>query len=50
MSNLILMICSLFVLLGVFAITVIVTYASDEVEQLTEADGIDVSILQHNMF
>ena len=48
--NLILMILLLFLLIGIFAITCIVSYAYDEVEVLHEMKTIDSSILKHNMF
>lgn len=44
------MIMLLFVLLGIFAVTLIVSYAHDEVELLHEMKSVDSSILKHNMF
>lgn len=48
--NLILFIMLLFLLLGILAITLIVQYASDEVEVLHEMKSVDSSILKHNLF
>ena len=50
LANLILMILSLFVLVGVMAITLIVTYASDEIEEMEEKPNVDTSIFKHNFF
>ena len=48
--NLILMVLSLFVLVGVMAITLIVSYASDEIDELGEKPNVDTSIFKHNFF
>ena len=48
--NLILMILLLFLLIGIFAITFIVSYAYDEVEVLHEMKSVDSSLLKHNLF
>ena len=50
MVNLVLMVVLLFFLLGIFAVTAIVYYASDEVEILHETNSIDSSIFRHNLF
>lgn len=44
------MILLLFLLIGIFAITMIVTYAYDEVEILHELKTVDSSILKHNLY
>ena len=44
------MVLSLFVLVGVLAITLIVSYASDEIEEMGEKPNIDTSIFKHNFF
>ena len=44
------MVVLLFFLLGIFAVTAIVYYASDEVEILHETNSIDSSIFKHNLF
>ena len=44
------MIALLFLLIGIFAITMIVTYAYDEVEVLHEMKTVDSSLLKHNLF
>lgn len=48
--NLILMILLLFCLVGILAITMIVSYAHDEVEELHSIRTVDSSILKHNLF
>ena len=44
------MIAQLFVLIGIFAITLIVSYAHDEIEVLHEMKTVDSSLLKHNLF
>jgi len=49
--SLVLMILLLFVIISVIAITGIVHYASDEIEQLNQIKGtMDTSIFVHNLF
>lgn len=48
--NLLLMILLLFILIGILVITIVVSYAGDEVDVLHSMDEVDSSILLHNVF
>ena len=48
--NLIMMVLALFIFVGICAITAIVTYAGDEIDQLHDMPSVDSSIFMHNLF
>ncbi len=48
--NLIMMVLALFIFVGICAITAIVSYAGDEIDQLHDMPSVDSSIFMHNMF
>ena len=48
--NLVLLIVLLFLLVGIVAMTAVVHYAGDEIEELQSTKKVDTSLFEHNLF